>query len=251
MQIFVNWLTSDGELEAELAAAFGLDEALVLQASPNAHISSLEMLARSDGRALSGGTPHRGRHAGHLPGASTYEVIRPFVPTSASCERGPSAGQHAVHTGRVGPAPPLARQLAQKLGGDVHYLSAPFMAEDAADAAVLRRQRTVAATLDKARAADIALLGIGTATPAAPALCAGYVTAAALGRMRRAVWWATWPGVSTTAPATSGPRKSTCVVGLTLEDLRAIPLAMAVAMGEEKGRRRSGGTAHGRARRPW
>ena len=42
VEIFVNWpLRRDGDLEARLVSVFGLQEALVLQASPQARVSSL------------------------------------------------------------------------------------------------------------------------------------------------------------------------------------------------------------------
>ena len=236
VQIFVNWpQRRDGELEAELAAAFGLDEALVLQASPNAHISSLEMLGQMGARFLEERLT-AGATLAICLGRSTYEVIQAIRPNfRVHVNVAQALGSMPSTLGELDSAA-LARQLAQKLGGDVHYLPAPFMAEDAADAAVLRRQRTVAATLDKARAADIALLGIGTATPARSSFVrAGYVTAAALKAYAATGVVGDMAGRLFDGAGAERPQEVNArVIGLTLEDLRTIPLAMAVAMGEEK-----------------
>ena len=236
VQIFVNWpQRRDGELEDELAATFGLDEALVLQANPNARISSLQMLGQMGAHFLEERLT-AGATLAICLGRSTFEAIQAIRPNfRVHVNVAQALGSMPSTLGELDSAA-LARQLAQKLGGDVHYLPAPFMAESAADAAVLRRQRTVAATLDKARAADIALLGIGAVAPARSSFVrAGYVTVDELEAYAAAGVAGDMGGRLFDIDGHARPQEVNArVIGLTLEDLRAIPLALAIAMGEEK-----------------
>lgn len=236
VQIFVNWpQRRDGDLEAQLAAAFDLGEALVLQATPSAHISSPEWLGQMGARFLEERLTEGATLAVCL-GRATYEAIQAIRPNfRVHVNVAQALGSMPATLGELDSAA-LARQLALKLGGDVHYLPAPFMAESAADAAVLRRQRTVDATLRKARAADIALLGIGTVTPTRSSFVrAGYVTADALETYAAAGVVGDMAGRLFDMDGTERPQEiNERVIGLTLDDLRDIPLAMAIAMGEEK-----------------
>lgn len=236
VQIFVNWpQRRDGELEAQLAAVFGLDEALVLQANPHAHVSSLEMLGQMGARFLEERLT-AGATLAICLGRSTYEAIQAIRPNfRVHVNVAQALGSMPSTLGELDSAA-LARQLAQKLGGDVHYLPAPFMAENADDAAVLRRQRVVDATLSRARAADIALLGIGTVTPTRSSFVrAGYVTESALAAYAEAGVVGDMAGRLFDVTGQERPQEVNArVIGLSLADLRAIPLAMAIAMGEEK-----------------
>ena len=109
-------------------------------------------------------------------GRSTYEVIHAIRP-------GFKAGIHVAQA--MGSVPfaveafdsvALARELAQKLGGQVLYLSSPLMADSPGAAEVLRSQRSIKRTLSAAREADVALLGIGNLDPAT----SGYVKAGSI-----------------------------------------------------------------------
>lgn len=73
--------------------------------------------------------------------------------------------------------PELARQLAEKLGGRYYYLHAPLIVDDPTVRDMFLKQSTIEDTLNRARQATIALVGIGTTEPSASSfLRAGHLT---------------------------------------------------------------------------
>ena len=81
--------------------------------------------------------------------------------------------------------PDLARLLANVYGGEYRYLHAPLIVEDARAREVLLQEPHIRETLQLARQADVALVGIGAPTPGVYSLLrAGYVDQEALAQMR-------------------------------------------------------------------
>jgi DNA-binding transcriptional regulator LsrR (DeoR family) len=66
--------------------------------------------------------------------------------------------------------------LASLTGGRALFLPAPFLADSAADCAVILHQRLVRETLDRARAADHLLISVGECTPGALLYDSGLLT---------------------------------------------------------------------------
>jgi len=130
----------------------------------------------------------------------------------------------------------LARRLAQRLGGDVLYLSSPLIAESKADAAVLRNQRDIRRALDAARRADVALLGIGNLDPDMSGLVtSGFLTAAEL---KELIASGAVGDVAGRIYMCNGDLHSTPVnervIGVDFDSLRNIPLTIAAVVGAEK-----------------
>lgn len=142
--------------------------------------------------------------------------------------------RHPVEVIQVGgdltmaPAPSgheLVRRLADALGGTHRFLHAPAVVEDAATARRLRTEPRIAQELDRARSADIALVGIGVPgqgfeeneTPAGTAA----VIAARL--------------IDDSGNEVTGPLRDR-VIAIDLADLTRIPAVLGVAAGAEKGR---------------
>ena len=70
----------------------------------------------------------------------------------------------------------LVQRLAEKLGGEGYYLNAPFLCPDPQTAISLRKAGSIKETLNLAKKAKVALVGIGSATPAYSSYyLAGYV----------------------------------------------------------------------------
>jgi DNA-binding transcriptional regulator LsrR (DeoR family) len=133
----------------------------------------------------------------------------------------------------------LIRELAARLGGRYSYLHAPALLDSGATAADLRSNTNIAAQLERARAADLALVGIG-----------GYghgfseqiVRSAHLSAQERARMEALQPagdvvgrfydlqGRSLDTPLADR------VLALELDELRRIPLVVGIAAGREKAR---------------
>jgi len=81
--------------------------------------------------------------------------------------------------------PELARLLAQVYGGQYRYLHAPLIVEDAHTRDVLLQEPRIRETLQLARRADVALVGIGAPQPAVYSLLrAGYVDREAIAGLR-------------------------------------------------------------------
>src|SRR5690606_8194418 len=129
--------------------------------------------------------------------------------------------------------PELARNVATTLGAEYHYLHAPLVVASEAACRSLLAERTVAETLALARQSDIALVGIGSTSPSVSSLIrAGYLTEAEL-----------------SAIEAEGAVGDICarhfdingeildieinrrIVGISPEDLKAVPEVIAVAGG--------------------
>jgi DNA-binding transcriptional regulator LsrR (DeoR family) len=130
----------------------------------------------------------------------------------------------------------LARQLAQKLGGDVLYLSSPVMADSFAAAEVLRSQQGIEFTLTAAQSADVALVGIGILDPETFGFVrAGFITPEELADLVADGAVGDVTGQIFTLDGALHPCEfNKRVVGITFEDLCRIPTTIAVAMGIEK-----------------
>jgi DNA-binding transcriptional regulator LsrR (DeoR family) len=133
----------------------------------------------------------------------------------------------------------LIRELAARLGGHYSYLHAPAVLDSSATAAQLRTNTNIAAQLDRARAADMALVGIG-----------GYghgfaeqiVRSAHLSASEQRQMEALQPAGDVCARfydldgnALDTPLRDR-VLALDLDELRRIPLVVGIAAGHEKGR---------------
>jgi deoxyribonucleoside regulator len=71
----------------------------------------------------------------------------------------------------------LARRLAEALGGQFHYLRAPFLVESPAVRKALLRELEIDAVIEMVRQAELALTGIGSVRPHISGLArAGYVS---------------------------------------------------------------------------
>ena len=248
VEITINWpLNRDAGLEAELRDGFDLSEALVLKSIPGEGGLPLSRLGQLGARYLEGVLTD-GMTLAVCLGRSTYEVINAIRP----------GFQARVHVAQAMGSMPfamqaldsatLARQLAQKLGGDVLYLSSPLMADSPEAAVVLRAQSGIQQALDAARAADVALLGIGDLDPDSSGFVqGGFISAdelrdlsavGAVGDMAGQIY-----GLDGTIHACSYNHRA---IGLDFDDLQQIPITMAVAMGQSKAKAILGGLRTGR-----
>jgi DNA-binding transcriptional regulator LsrR (DeoR family) len=131
----------------------------------------------------------------------------------------------------------LVRELSERMGARHRYLHAPALFGSAEALAMLLRERTIAAALDAAKRADIAIVGIGT-----PGIGSSeaLLTALALTPEERAAFDAARPvGDVCGRYYDLDGRAVGGVVGermlaVTLDDLRAIPTVAGVAAGREK-----------------
>ena len=236
VQINIQWpIKRDSRLEKALVETFGLDKALVLATTPENQSIALRRLGQLGARFLEY-VLEDGMTLAVCLGRSTYEVIHAIRP-------GFKAGIHVAQA--MGSIPfaveafdsvALARELAQKLGGQVLYLSSPLMADSPEAAEVLRSQSSIKHTLTVAQGADVALLGIGNLDPET----SGFVTAGSMTEEELAQM--TLDGAVGDIGGqiiTSSGELYPCdynqrVIGLSLEEIRGIPTTIATAAGHEK-----------------
>lgn len=164
------------QLEAELRTRFRLRDARVLLGGARSSAMVLRdvgALAAEQVRRLL----HPNMTLGIGWGRALHETVHAFRPM-------PTSNVHVVQMmGGVGALNPhidgaeLARGLAEALGGQFHYLRAPFVVESPAVRDALMQELDVRAVIDMARQAELALTGIGSVRPELSGLVrAGYLS---------------------------------------------------------------------------
>jgi deoxyribonucleoside regulator len=236
IQFTVNWPVQRApEFEARMCSVFGLREALVLKPDSSDHTYVLARISQLGARFLEQ-TLRDGMTLTVCLGRATYEVIhsvRPGFQGHVSIVQ--AVGSIALATPELDSAS-LTRELAAKLGGAAHYLAAPMVVDSIAAAEVLRSQRDIYRTLELARQADVALVGVGNLDPTTSEFAkAGYLSADDLVQIRQSGGVGDMSGQIFTIDgvAYTGGFNAR-VIGLRLEDLRTIPTVMAIAIGAAK-----------------
>jgi DNA-binding transcriptional regulator LsrR (DeoR family) len=235
VQIVIDWpIKRSARLEQELCAAFGLDEALVLQSAAD-QSTALHQLGQLAARFLEQKLQD-GATLTVCLGRSTYETIAAIRPGfRAHVKVAPAMGAMPFALRELDSGA-LARRLAQKLGGEVLDLTAPAMADSAADAEVLRSQRDIRRALDTARSADVALLGIGSLDPAESGFVkGGFLSSDELAALAGAGAVGDMGGhILTVDGCLHDNRYDDRIIGLSLAEFKRIPTTIAVAAGLEK-----------------
>lgn len=236
VKILIEWpIERDGQLEKELAEAFGLKKALVLSSSFQDERTALHSLGQMTARYLESILAD-GMTLSVCLGRSTYEVIHAIRPdTRAHVNVAQAIGSIPFAIQEMDSAA-LARQLAQKLGGRVLYLSSPLLASSPEAAEVLRSQPMIEHTLNTSRAADILLIGVGNLDPKASRYVqANLIADVELEALMQQGAVGEIGGQFFTQTGELHPCLiSQCVIGLTLDEMKRIPNTIAVAMGLQK-----------------
>ena len=247
VEITVNWpIQREPGLEAALAQTFGLKEALVLQSTTPDSSLALHRLGQLGARYLEN-TLTGGATLAVCLGRSTYEVINAIRPGFQARVRVAQAIGSTPFTMQALDSATLARHLAQKLGGEVLYLSSPLMADSVEAAEILRRQPDINRALQAARQADVALLGIGNLNPETSGFVkAGVITSTELAELiaNGAAGDIAGQIFNNNGQLHSCPFNQR-VIGITLAELSLIPTTIAVAAGREKAQAILGGLRSG------
>lgn len=220
-------------LEREFQERFGLQQAMIVAKDGGAYD---ELLAA----------------AGSLAAAYIEEILRPDQILAISWGTGVSAAVTAIAPqrslnievvqmiGSVGKAVDavvdgheLARRLAAKLGGQHYYLHAPLFVDSQTARDILLSQPMIQDTLNRARRASVGLVGIGTTeSGAASFLRAGHLTEGQLADLRREGAVGESAGIHFDIEGRAEPFDiNRRVIGISLHDLRQIPIVVAVACG--------------------
>lgn len=236
IQFTINWpLQREPEWERALCRTFQLQDALVLRANVQDPQHTLQRLGALGARYLEQRLQD-GMTLTVCLGRSTYEVINAIRPGfQAKVQVVQAMGSMAFAMQSLDSAT-LARLMAQKLGGEVTYLSAPGMADSPEAAAVLRRQPDIQRALTIARSAQVALLGIGNLDPARSSFVkAGFISAEEMVAMPQQHIVGDMGGqIFTAVGQVADHAWNHRIIGLSLADMKAIPLTIAVAAGLPK-----------------
>ncbi|GAB4408900.1 MAG: sugar-binding domain-containing protein [Anaerolineae bacterium] len=247
VQISINWpIERDLELEKQLVQTFGLKEALVLKTLSLHRPPALQPLGQLAAHYLERVLTDGSTMAVCL-GRSTYETINAISPDFQAKVRVAQAMGSMPFSMQEVDSATLARHLAQKLDGEVLYLSSPLMADSVEAAEVLRSQREINRVLVAARTADVALLGIGNLDPVNSGFIkAGFITPAELAEMVATGAVGDVAGQIYTLAGKLHPCDyNRRVIGVSLAELRQIPTTLAVAMGQAKAQAILGGLRTG------
>ncbi|HLE51915.1 MAG TPA: sugar-binding transcriptional regulator [Anaerolineales bacterium] len=235
-KIVINWpIDRDSQLEENLSQVFHLKKAMVFKSTLQDGASSLQRLGQMTARYLEM-ILEDGMTLTVCLGRSTYEVINAVRPTFRSHINVAQAMGSIPFAIQELDSAALARQLAQKLGGQVLYLSSPLVATSPEAAAMLRSQPLIERTLNASRNADIALVGIGGLNPRnSRYVQADLITAQALIELEQEGAVGDIGGQFFTQSGGLYPCKyNQCMIGLSLEEMKQIPNTIAVAMGKDK-----------------
>jgi DNA-binding transcriptional regulator LsrR (DeoR family) len=229
VKIVIDWpIERDTQLENKLVQVFQLKKALVLKTNVGGLHRLGQLAARhlelilEDGMTLS-----------VCLGRSTYEVINAVRPTLSAHVNVVQAMGSIPFAIQEMDSPALARQLANKLGGQVFYLSSPLIANTPAEADVIRRQRLIEHTLNISRSADILLVGIGSLNPEVSRYVQlDIIPAEKLRGLEAEGAVGDIGGQFINLSGEIHPCVyNQCMIGLTIEEMKHIPNTVAVAAG--------------------
>jgi deoxyribonucleoside regulator len=232
----INFPTSrSSELEETLLDTFALEEVYVLNTSKIAESHILRRLGQlASTYVLSRITDNQ--IIGLTWGTTLYETIVAMPryqtnDTEVVQVIGALGTKNQLHDG-----PEIARQFAEKLGAQHHYLHSPLIVESRSVRDAMLKNHSVNKTIELARQAQLLVTGIGTIDPdySAP-LRAGYITAADIDALKHA--GAVGEFCSYHIDANGNPLQTSIndrIVGMTIEDIRAIPHVVGIAAGEVK-----------------
>ena len=222
-------------LESELASRFDLQQAMLVADRNGEHAqrratarAAAEVLVRAvrEGDVVAVGM---GRNLGAIPEqlATTPHRTRVFV---SAIGGSPQMGA-AVNPNDI------CRRLSEQFGGRAETLYAPAYAESSDGRKALLRHGDIRDTLALARAADIAVVGVGDARDDSAVVQMGCFSPREMARMRRAGAVGDILGFffDIDGEAVAGSVENR-VVGLNARDLRAIATVIAVASERAKAR---------------
>lgn len=239
VQIKIDWpVERNTQLEKALKNHFHLHEAFVLKTAAAASNPPLFSWLGWLSAQYFEYTLKDGMTLAICMGRSTYETIQAISDDFQAHVRVAQATGSIPFTTYELDSAALARQLAEKLGGEVNYLASPLMADSVTAAEVLRNQKDIQFTLQTASQADVALVGIGNLDPKISSFAkTGFMSAEVLAALTADGAVGDVAGRIITATGQEHPTEyNQRIIGITLEDLCQIPMVFAVAGGQEKAR---------------
>ncbi len=235
VKISVEYPIRSGVLEKAFKERFGLAEARIHIVEEDDPAIAKALIGLAAAKYLSQEAAHCKRIAISW-GSTLYEMVKQLEPRE---DQGVEVVQLIGATGREhnpNDGPIIARALAERLHARLYLLHAPLVVESELVATALMKDRVVLETLNKAKDADIAFIGIGSLEREKNSLFrAGYLSEEELERIKAS------GGVGDTCARffdASGRLLdidiNRRVIGLLPEDLEHLRKVVAVSLGEEK-----------------
>lgn len=224
-------------LEQELITRFGLRDALVLLANAEGDDETRQQaLGQMAALWLRRTLPNLATHAtvGVAWGTTIHATVAAMLPLADSkldvVQLMGGVGLHSVD------GPDIARILAGKLGGRPFDLHAPAMVERQETRSVIVAEPSVRDALQRARNVKLAVVGIGAVQDKNSAvLRAGMLQRSDLATLRSQGAVGEIMGRFYRADgSTTGLEINDHVIGLDLNDLRRVPISLAVSRGQAK-----------------
>ncbi len=221
--------TVDPDLSARLAAHLGLREAVVVEAAG----SEVEVRERVGGAAaeLLSETLHRGEVLGLTWGRTIGAMTEalPSLPQVSVVQLTGALG------GNLDESPvEVVRKVAMSADGSAQPIFAPFIVDDPATAAALRRQPDVARALEMFKDVTTAVVSVGSWDPPNSQLLAALPAADAEALLARGVRAEIGAVLVTDEGVLAGLDFLDRCVSISPDQLRRIPRVLGVAAGAEK-----------------
>lgn len=222
------------ELERQLTVATGLPEAVVCPSYSDDENTAL----RTVGQAAADYLVNQLRDGDVVTisgGKAVAEIVRALRPdreyeVTVVPATGGVQGKHYTDVNH------LATELAAKLGGSALQIHAPLFADSAAERDLLIRMRQTREVLDMARNANIALMGVGSIVPES----SSYFDLKLMSAAERQKLIAEGAAGDLLAHLFNmdghacGHEHNEKLVGLTIDELRRLPLTIGVAATRDK-----------------
>ena len=222
-------------LEDRLRSGFGLQDAVIVPKLSDDPSSELAAIGRAGSRRLL-----QSLRDGDVVAISGGKAVNEVVQATDSKTRydvtvvpatGGVQGQYHTNVNY------LASELASRLGGRSYQLHAPIFVDSPEEKAALLKVRQIREILDRARTADIALVGVGGVDPRTSSFF-DLLSSTDVDRDRiaenTAVRGELFGHLFDTDGAPCQPELSDRLIGVDIDDVRKVPLSIGVAAGEQK-----------------
>lgn len=236
VEIKIKWpLLRDDEVERRICEKFGLKEAWVSSLAMEDNSTLLRVLGTLGAQCFKQ-LIQSGMSISVGWGRSLYEVVRAMPETRFD-------GCHVIQAiGAVGrgdqltEGTELVRWLSQKTGATFQYLPSPLFVEDEVTAKLLLDLDVISQTLNAAKNADIALVGIGALDPPTSSLFQeGHLSNKEIEYLKTAGSVGTILGYQLGSDGTVlDVAVNKRIIGLSPDDLAGIGTVIGVAGGKEK-----------------
>lgn len=220
------------ELQTELSQALGISQAWISPSFDDEH-KCFDSLGAVAAQFLMSGLKPDDIVAVGL--SATLEYMLPHLKkASIGATFVPALGSRPGPALTINPHE-IANDLAERLGGTARHLPAPFLMASEESADMMRREPDVASTMELARKATLGLYGVGGTAPGTGPLIEAIGPSGELGKLVKKGAVGDISGIYFDQSGRYVPSSvERRIIGLSLDEIRAIPRRAVVARGQGK-----------------